>query len=65
MMQEIWQCRKLNIGDHTSIEYVVVWDLLEKTDYSIKANIYIICAGAVLTPQILYNSDIRPRALGH
>ncbi len=63
-MQEMWQCRKLR-HNKGSIECAEVRELLSKTDYIIKAKLYVICAGAVLTPQILFNSDIRPRALGH
>lgn len=67
LMKEMWQCRKLiqrENGEDKSIDYAIVRDLLNKKDYNIRANLYVICAGAVLTPQILYNSDIRPNALG-
>ena len=64
----MWQCRKLNYigtGKGTQeVEYAVVRDLLEKKNYRIKAKTFVIAAGAVLTPQILYNSDIRLPALG-
>ena len=69
LTQEMWQCRKLIHGHSTNvtntIEYAVVRDLLSKKDYHVKAKVYIICAGAVLTPQILFNSNITPKALGH
>ena len=67
-MQEMWQCRRLehqNDVDGNTVQCAIVRDLLNKTDYTIKANIYIIAAGAVLTPQILFASKIQLRALGH
>lgn len=60
----MWQCRKL-VHEDGLIKYAKVRELLNKTNYKITANLYIICAGAVLTPQILFNSNIRPAALGH
>ena len=65
----MWQCRRLehknDVDGNGTVQGVIVRDLLNKTDYTIKANIYIIAAGAVLTPQILCASGIKPRALGH
>ena len=65
----MWQCKRLIYSGtddgNQEIQHAVVRDLLNKKYYHIKANIYVIAAGAVLTPQILFNSNIRPTALGH
>ena len=63
----MWQCRSLKTkttGTRSEVEYAVVRDLPNKVDYHVKAKLFVICAGAVLTPQILFNSNIRPKALG-
>lgn len=68
-LKEMWQCRELlhrgNGEGNTKVYQAVVRDLLNKKDYKIAANTFIIAAGAVLTPQILFNSKIKPAALGH
>ncbi|XP_068745924.1 uncharacterized protein [Montipora capricornis] len=68
-LQEMWQCVKLIYRDSgrgiQKVGYAEVRDLLSKNSYYICANTYVIAAGAVLTPQILFNSGIRPTALGH
>ena len=64
----MWQCEKIvrrSDGNRTCIEYAVVKDLMEKKWYHIHAKVFILAAGAVLTPQILFNSEIQPAALGH
>lgn len=63
----MWQCRKIvrNDDDGGNISYAVVQDLLNNKSYHIHAKVFILAAGAVLTPQILYNSEIQPEALGH
>ena len=67
-LKEMWQCRKLHYSGtgqgKQKVEYAVVRDLLEKKDYRIKAKTFVIAAGAVLTPQILFNSKISLPALG-
>ena len=45
-------------------EYAVVEDLINWKTYHIYADIVIVAAGAIMTPQILWNSHIRPYALG-
>ncbi len=50
-MQEMWQCRKLR-HDNGSIQCAEVIEMLSGTDHIITAKLYVICAGAVLTPQI-------------
>lgn len=59
----MWQCTKL-VVDGKQIQYAEVRELLSDKCHRITANLYVICAGAVLTPQILFNSHIRPAALG-
>jgi pyranose oxidase len=46
------------------IKYAKVLNLAQRQEVHIYANEFIIAAGAIMTPQILWNSDIRPRALG-
>ncbi|KAJ3826739.1 pyranose 2-oxidase [Lentinula raphanica] len=43
---------------------VLVRDLRTDNDYLVQAKAYIVACGAVCTPQLLYNSGIRPPALG-
>lgn len=47
-----------------AIQDAVIDDLWHWTTKIIKAKVYVLCAGAVLTPQVLFNSGIRPEALG-
>lgn len=66
----MWQCVKLiyekNDNGTKEVTHAIVRDLLSKKDRDrIQANTYIIAAWAVLTLQILFNSQIRPPALGH
>lgn len=69
-MQSEWLCEYLhrshddreNIG---SIDYAEVKDLIEKKRYHIHAKVFVLAAGAILTPQILNNSEISSRAIGH
>ena len=60
----MWQCREL-VHENGTIKYAKVRELLSKTDHNITAKHYVVCGGAVLTPQILFNSNIKPVALGH
>lgn len=64
-MQSEWLCKKLvpNSEDE-KIWYAEVKDLLEKKTYHVYADVFVLAAGAILTPQILHNSDIQPSALG-
>ncbi|KAF9875178.1 hypothetical protein CkaCkLH20_07444 [Colletotrichum karsti] len=51
------QCVRLEMDPVTrQVELAQVEDLLENRKYGIKANKYVICAGAVLTAGILWNS---------
>ena len=51
--------------DGESICFAVVKDLLEKKRYLVYAKVFVLAGGAILTPQILFNSEIEPKALGH
>lgn len=59
---------KLEVGadnlDDSGIQHVVVRDLNTHEEKQIQAKQYVIACGAVCTPQILWNSNIRPQALG-
>ena len=68
LYQEMWQCRSLNVeseaGKDSVVKSAVVRDLLTDETIEVTAESFVICAGAVLTPQILFNSKVRPNALG-
>jgi pyranose oxidase len=51
-------------GDGSRIEYAEIQDLREWRTLHVKANTYIVCCNAYLTPQVLYASGIRPEPLG-
>ena len=51
--------------DGESICFAIVKDLLEKKRYLVYAKVFVLAGGAILTPQILFNSEIKPEALGH
>ncbi|KAH6889472.1 hypothetical protein B0T10DRAFT_404819 [Thelonectria olida] len=54
------QCIKLERRDvDGKIQGALLEDLMNARKYLVKANKYVICAGAVLTPGILYNSGFR------
>ncbi|MDI4232498.1 pyranose oxidase [Bradyrhizobium sp. Arg237L] len=59
------RCTKLVLNeDGDGIAYADVMDLINWQPYHVHAKTFVVCAGTVLTAQILYNSGIRPRALG-
>jgi pyranose oxidase len=60
-----WQCIKLVCTEEEdSIKYAKVLNVMKNEIVAIHANTFVLAAGAVLSPQILFNSDIRPKALG-
>ncbi|RGP59363.1 pyranose 2-oxidase [Fusarium longipes] len=67
------QCVKLVVDENFKIQHAQVKNLLNNTTYTIEAKKYIVAAGAVLTPGILFNSknpnqerlSDRLPALGH
>jgi len=46
------------------VDHAIVEDLMEWRTIHIHADLFIVAAGSILTPQILWNSEIRPDALG-
>jgi len=50
--------------DGSQIEYAEIQNLSEWQTLHVKASTYIVCCNAYLTPQVLYNSGIRPEPLG-
>ncbi|MBA3610870.1 MAG: pyranose oxidase [Rubrobacter sp.] len=56
--------RLVQSSDGSRIEYAEIQNLMEWQTINIRANTYIVCANAYLTPQVLYNSGIRPEPLG-
>ncbi|KAG7406640.1 Pyranose 2-oxidase [Fusarium oxysporum f. sp. rapae] len=61
------QCDKLQLDPDGQIVCALINDLEANQKYYIHAKKYVVCAGAVLTPGILYKSGLKPRlpALGH
>jgi len=58
------QCVKLQVDEETGeIAWAYVHDLLKNEKYYIIAKKYVVCAGAVLTPGILFNSGITSKEL--
>ena len=61
----MWQCTKLVLSpDGKTVDHAIVKDLLNDRSYQIRAKLFVLAAGAILTPQILFNSGIKPRSLG-
>lgn len=66
ILEEQHRCTRLVPSrDGSRIEYAEVQDLLEWRTIHVRANTYVVCCNAYLTPQVLYNSGIRPDPLGH
>ncbi|MEN9609876.1 MAG: hypothetical protein RLZZ628_690 [Bacteroidota bacterium] len=57
-------CRRLNT-EGGKITSAVLENLKTKTQEVVKAKIFIVAADAYRTPQLLWASNIRPKALGH
>jgi pyranose oxidase len=65
ILKDQHRCLKLvQTKDGSGIDHAVVQNLKEWETYNVRATTYIVCCNAYLTPQLLYNSDIRPDALG-
>lgn len=62
-IREQHRCTKL-IHQDGRIQGAMIKNLIESKIIVVQAKKYIICAGTVLTPQILFNSGIRPKPLG-
>ena len=46
------------------VKHAVVDDLMRWEHVEIRANVFVVCGGSIPTCQLLWNSDIRPNALG-
>jgi pyranose oxidase len=58
-------CARLGrTADGSRIEYAEIQDLANWRTIYVEADTFVVAGGAVLTPQLLYASDIRPKALG-
>lgn len=65
VLKEQHRCTRLvTNGDGSKIEYAEVQNLKEWETLHVHANLYVVCCNAYLTPQLLWNSNIRPPALG-
>jgi pyranose oxidase len=61
------QCLCVRLGrtaDGSRIEYAEIQDLANWRTIHVEADTFVVACGAVLTPQLLYASSIRPHALG-
>jgi pyranose oxidase len=56
--------RLVSNGDGSRIEYAEIQNLVDWRTLHIRANTYVVCCNSYLTPQVLYNSGIRPYPLG-
>ncbi|KPM39261.1 Pyranose 2-oxidase [Neonectria ditissima] len=62
------QCLQLQLDSaDNQVAWALVKDLMADKKYYIKAKKYVVCAGAILTPGILFNSGLKEHlpALGH
>jgi pyranose oxidase len=65
ILKEQNRCTRLVLSrDGSQIEYAEIEALEHWHTMHVKANTYIVCCNAYLTPQVLYNSGIRPEPLG-
>lgn len=65
---QLWQehiVRRLQIDDNRNIVAAEVEHLPSRSKKIVKAKHFIVAGGAFGTPQLLWNSGIRPEALGH
>jgi pyranose oxidase len=59
------RCKRLHLNaDGTSVEFAEVENLIEWKTIRVRAKTYILAVNAMLTPQVLFNSHIRPEPLG-
>jgi choline dehydrogenase-like flavoprotein len=65
VLREQHLCRRLGLAaDGASIVYAEIEDLVTGQTLRVEAETYVLACGAVLTPQLLYASGVRPPALG-
>jgi len=63
-IREEQQARKL-VHENGHVKYCELKDHKRAHITKVYAKLFVVCCGAALTPQLLFNSNIRPRALGH
>ena len=64
--QSQWLCQQLVLTeDKSSVTEAVILDLMKAITVNVRAKVFVLAAGAIHTPQIMFNSGLRPRALGH
>src|SRR6266542_4520140 len=65
ILKEQHRCTRLVPSpDGSRIEYAEIQDLLEWRTIRVYASTFVVCCNAYRTPQVLYNSGIRPAPLG-
>lgn len=65
VLREQQLCRRLQpAADGSRIEYAEIQDYADWRTVHVEADTFVLACGAVLTPQLLYASAIRPPALG-
>lgn len=65
VLREQHRCTRLVPSkDGSRVEWAEIQNLLEWQTLKVKANTFIVCCNAYLTPQLLYASGIRPKPLG-
>lgn len=66
ILKEQHRCTRLVPSrDGSRIEYAEIQNLMAWETIHVRAKTFIVCCNAYLTPQVLYNSGIRPAPLGH
>ena len=55
---------KMLVHDGSRVDHAVVEDLMHWRSLRIHADVFVVACNAILTPQLLFASGIRPRALG-
>ena len=64
-LQPQWLCTRLHLSsDGQRVEFAEVQDLTNWRTIRVDADVFVVACGAVLTPQLLYASGIRPEPLG-
>ncbi|MDQ3963281.1 MAG: pyranose oxidase [Actinomycetota bacterium] len=65
ILKEQHQCLRLKpSSDGSRIEYAEILNLSDWEIIHVRANTYVVCCNAYLTPQLLFASGIRPEPLG-
>lgn len=65
ILKEQHQCLRLQpSADGSRIEYAEILNLMDWETIHVRANTYVVCCNAYLTPQLLFASEIRPEPLG-